>query len=78
MVIKYVLRGYMLRLSCYVLYGYAVRSMWYAVRDTKYAFRGYPHTTPPRSLCLKVCFRFGNGFAFGIENKKWLVVSFLE
>ena len=84
MVIKYVLRGYML----YVLRVMSVRAMWvrftsYAVCDTQYALRamwvcgyelhitqyvirGYPYTTPPRSLRLKVCLRFGNGLAFWI------------
>ena len=60
---------YVLRLTCYVGTCYAVRDTCgvgtkYALRVTKYAFRGYPYTTSPRSLCFKVCFRVGNGFAF--------------
>ena len=55
-----------LRATWVIVNSYVLRDTWVYVTCTKYAFHGYSYTTPPRSLCFKVCFRFGNGFAFWI------------
>ena len=68
MVIKYVLRGYVL---CDVLREYVLRVMYYVyvlrgyeLHITQYVIRGYPYITSPRSFRLKVCLRVGNGLTF--------------
>ena len=84
MVIKYVFRGYMLRLTQYEvrLTSFAVRDTQYVIRLTKYVLRGYmlhvrstwymgiPIRLPP-ALCVSrsVCV-CEKVLLFGFENKK--------